>query len=51
MFRHESFPSWRGCRLCMSYWPQTLAADRSVYSLWPLAAGCHHIYIQATLTM
>ena len=26
-------------------WPQTLAADRSVYALWPLAAGCHHIYI------
>ena len=28
-----------------SYRPQTLAADRSVYALWPLAAGCHHIYI------
>ena len=26
-------------------WSQTLAADRSVYALWPLAAGCHHIYI------
>ena len=26
----------------MSYWPQTLAADRHVYALWPLSAGCHH---------
>ena len=25
-------------------WPQTLAADRSVNALGPLAAGCHHIY-------
>ena len=23
--------------------PRTLAADRSVYALWPLAAGCHTI--------
>ena len=23
---------------------QTLAADRSVNALWPLAAGCHHMY-------
>ena len=30
----------------MSDRPQTLAADRSVYALWPLAAGCHtYIYV------
>ena len=23
--------------------PRTLAADRSVYALWPLATGCHTI--------
>ena len=23
--------------------PRALAADRSVYALWPLAAGCHTI--------
>ena len=23
--------------------PRTLAADRSVYASWPLAAGCHTI--------
>ena len=26
--------------------PRTLAADRSVYALWPLAAGCHTIEIK-----
>ena len=23
-------------------WPQTLAAERSVNAIWPVAAGCHH---------
>ena len=40
MFRSESIPSCEGCRLCMIDWPRTLAADRSVNALWPLAAGC-----------
>ncbi len=29
----------------MSDWPHTLAADRTAYALWLLAAGCHHHYI------
>ncbi len=30
--------------------PRTLAADRSVYALWPLATGCHiHIYISISI--
>ena len=46
MFRSGSFLSWQGCRLCISPGPRTLAADRSVYSLWPQATGCHtYIYI------
>ncbi len=32
-------------------WPQTLAADRSVNALWPLAAGCHYIYIVGQLNI
>ncbi len=45
VFRSESFLSLQGRRLCMYDQPQTLAVDRSVNALWPLAAGCHHIYI------
>ena len=29
----------------MLVWAPDLAAGRSVYALWPLAAGCHLIYI------
>ena len=40
----------------MCDWPQTLAADRSVNALWPLAAGCltymySYIYISHTVVI
>ena len=43
MCRSESFPSCQGCSLCILLWPRTLAADGSVYAMWPLATGCHTI--------
>ena len=48
MFRSESFPSYdeaADCAYIAIAGPRTLAADRSMYALWPLAAGCHTISI------
>ena len=37
------FPVDKAADLLRSAGPQTLAADRYLYALWPLATGCHTI--------
>ena len=43
MFRSESFSQLTRLQTVHSAGPRTLAADKSVYALWPLAAGCYTI--------
>ena len=41
---HVNLCDQKGC-FCLCTRPETLAADRSEYALWPLAAVCQHLAV------